>query len=126
MDCPKNISKTLSSQSFEVIEPVYTPTSPFTIITIDSSVIGNTPCNTTEFPNESYVTKKMQINICLENLKKNNNQNSKTEIKALMRHLSKLNNAEQQGITFSSFRENIIENYKNDANVSLTLKKLYL
>ena len=41
MEENKHITKTLSSQSFEVIDPTQTPTSPNTMISIDSVLIDS-------------------------------------------------------------------------------------
>jgi hypothetical protein len=76
---------------------------------------------------DSYASKKDQINNTICQLRKSGqNSNIRKEVRALERHLEKLEEAQKNDIDYTKFKENMIENAKNDKNMNKSLKQLYL
>jgi hypothetical protein len=102
-------TRTLSQQSFDIIE--------------DDDIIDDLDDELTE----SYETKRAQINSLIKTMKSPDYVDKKTqnEIRALTRHLDKLNDAQRRNVNFVEFKNANIVAYSRDKNVSTTLKNLY-
>lgn len=79
---------------------------------------------------ESFSSKREQIKYKLSLLssQKEHGQSAKTrrDIRALERHLEKLGECEKNGTDFSKFKSMMVENAKNDKNMNLYLKQIYI
>jgi len=59
-------------------------------------------------------------------LKKANSSNARRDFKCLERHLEKIVEAEKKTLSFSEFKSKMVETAKNDKNMNVVLKKLYM
>lgn len=81
-------------------------------------------CNCCEI-SETYETKKRQIELNIQTLKGSKEGSARSEVRAMKRHLDKLEEAMKNGVDFAEFRAKTAENYKNDKNVNMILKRMY-
>ena len=86
------------------------------------------PCNTPRTSLDSYAVKKNQITEHIQTLKTNKVYSPtqiRREIAAINRHLYKLLQAEKNGISFEEYKNRIVESYKLNNNVHVSLKNIY-
>lgn len=81
-------------------------------------------CGGCEVP-ETYETKKRQIELNIQTLKGSKEGSARSEVRAMKRHLDKLEEAMKKGVDFAEFRSKTAENYKNDKNVNMILRRMY-
>jgi hypothetical protein len=87
-------------------------------------VPNNTPVHT-EMP-ENYEIKKKQIEMNIQILRGSKTSSARSEIRAMKRHLDKLEESMKNKVDFAEFRLKTAEKYKTDKNVNLILKRMYL
>jgi hypothetical protein len=75
---------------------------------------------------ESYYSKKEQVKNVMLLLKESGiNAKTRREIRALERHLEKLEENEKNDVDYFKFKTMMVENAKNDKNMNQSLKELY-
>jgi len=140
------VSKLASTNSFEIIS-----TSPNTNDTSKQTQFGSyevlpmnesdildengenislpVPCNSPNTKNIEiefgYKEKTEKILKEIENLKNNKNSKTRQIVRSLERHINKLNNAENNGILFEEFNENMKKAAQNDKTMNNILKNMY-